>query len=108
MYKKYGYGGKCPILKQEYDRRGKTNKGLDKYENLDNRNLSALPSSLKKYLGKYAIKSSSMLELFAELMTRITAEALDKDLRVVKNPLDNLPKDLPKDVKYEFERIIDI
>ena len=108
MYKKYGYGGICPVLKEEYDRAGKVNKGLNKYESLNNRDMSALPDSFKKFIGKYAIISNSMLELFAELMTKITTMSLDKDLKVIKNPLDNLPKDLPNDVKYELERIMDI
>jgi len=107
MYKKYGYGGKCPILKEQYNKAG-LNKGLKKYESLGHRDMSFIPEDFQKLIGKYAIKSGSMLELFAELMTKITAEALDKDLKVIKNPLDNLPKDMPKEIKFELERIMDI
>ena len=108
MYKKYGYEGECPILRKEYHKECTNNKGLKKYESLAKRDLSEVPKEFKKYVGRYAIKSNSMLETFAELMTKITTEALDKDLNVIKNPLDNLPKNMPKDIKYELERLLDI
>ena len=49
-----------------------------------------------------------MLEVFAELMTKITAESLSKDLKVIKNPMDNIPKDFPELYKKETEKILNI
>lgn len=108
IYKKYGYEGICPVLSKEYRRPG-LNKGVKKLDSLDtSRDLTTLPKDFKKYIGSYAIRTNSYLELLAELMTKITTLSLDKDLNVVKNPLDNLPKDLPKEVKCELEKFLDI
>ena len=57
---------------------------------------------------EYAIKTNSYLEVFAELMTKITTQALDKDLKVIRNPLDNLPVNMPQNIRYELERILEI
>ena len=107
IYKKYGYEGACPVLSKEYKKVG-VNKGLKKYESLDNRDCSTFPKSFKKYIGDYAIKKNSYLEVFAELMTKITTLSLDKNLKVIKNPLDNLPKNMPPNIQYELERILEI
>ncbi len=107
MYKKLGYEGECPILRDEYHKEG-VNNGLTEYERLSNVDLKDLPESFKRYIGSYAIEENSLLEVFAELMTKITTDSLDKNLNVIKNPLDNLPKDLPEKVKFELERTLDI
>ena len=107
MYKKYGYEGKCPILRDAYQKSEKDD-GLQRYENMDKTNFSSLPDDFVKYIGEYAVKPNSMLEMFAELMTKITTLSLDKKLNVIKNPLDNLPNNLPKEVKNILEDLLDI
>ncbi len=104
IYKQKGYEGKCPFLRQKYYKEGA--RGLDSV-NIQS-NLFGISSGVAKHIGNYAFFSRSMLEVFAELMTKITAEALDKNLRVIKNPLDNIPKDFPKEYKKEVEQILKI
>ena len=56
-------------------------------------------------IGQYA--SKSYLELFAEILTKITTESLDtENLRLKNNPMDNLvklPTSLKKFIKKELE-----
>lgn len=103
IYKQKGYEGECPVLKQKYYKEGAG--GLD---TILTQSLLGVSSNVVKFIGNYAFFSRSMLEVFAELMTKITTEALNKDLKVIKNPLDNIPKDFPKEYKHEIEKILKI
>ena len=104
IYKKYGYEGQCPILRENYHKDG-MNKGIKKYKSLDNRDKSSLSDEFKRYIGKYAWIQGNMHELIAELLTKITVNSLDKNLNIIKNPLDNLPKDIPLIVREQLERV---
>ena len=103
---KMGYEGECPVLKAKYGR--KNANGLSYMETKSN--LPDVPDSdiLTEQIGRYAANSFSLMEIFSELMTKITVEALDKKVNVVKNPMDNLPKKLPDFYKKEIEEILNI
>jgi len=108
IYKKYGYDGICPVMKKMYP--NKKPSGLEKAKEIDS-NLYILPEDkayIEKYLGKYSVAEGSLFEIFAELMTKITTQSLDKNLNVIKNPLDNLPNDLPKFFRKFLENTLNI
>lgn len=104
ILKKKGYEGKCPILKTKYYKENAN--GLDSI-NIQS-NLFGISTKVADNIGRYAVFSRSMLEVFAELMTKITADSLNKDLKVVKNPMDNIPKDFPEFYKKQIEMILNI
>lgn len=104
ILKNKGYEGKCPVLKEKYFKENAH--GLDSI-NVQT-NLFGISTKVADSIGRYAVFSCSMLEVFAELMTKITAESLNKDLKVVKNPMDNIPKNFPKIYKNEIEKVLNI
>ena len=104
IFKQKGYEGNCPVLKGMYGKEGAN--GLSVIGVLSN--LPDISAKAAESIGKYAVFSRSMLEVFAELMAKITAEALDKDLNVVKNPMDNIPKEFPNVYKKQIEEILKI
>jgi len=106
IFKKFGYEGSCPILSERYGKEGA--KGLDVISIQTNLPFLPFGKVLQKEVGRYAASSRSMFEVFAELMTRITVEALDKNINVIKNPLDNMPKKLPYFYKRKIEEILNI
>ena len=106
IFNKHGYEGNCPILKSRYGKEGAN--GLDVISVQTNLPFLPFGNDLKKEIGGNAASSRSMFEVFAELMTRITVEALDKKVNVVKNPMDNMPEKLPKFYKNKIEEILNI
>lgn len=107
IYKKYGYEGNCPIMKQIYHK--PCSCGLKKIEELDKCNISKSDKFyLNNFLGTYPVNQSSLLEIFAEFMTKITTKSLDEDLNIIKNPLDNIPKDFPVNLKKFLEETLDV
>lgn len=104
ILKNKGYEGDCPVLRSKYFKE-KAN-GLDSI-NIQT-NLFGIATKVGDNIGNYAVFSRSMLEVFAELMTKITAESLDKNLNVIKNPKDNIPKDFPEPYKKEIEKLLNI
>ena len=106
IFKQKGYEGDCPILREQYYKKNANGlQSIDIQTNLPN-----LPEAriLEKLIGRYAANSRSMMEVFAELMTQMTVKSLDKDLNIIKNPLDNLPKDLPAVYKKKVEKILNV
>ena len=104
IFKQKGYEGDCPVLKEMYHKEGAN--GLDSLDLQSN--LPGISTKVAESIGKYAVFSRSMLEVFAELMAKITAEALDKNLNVVKNPMDNIPKNFPESYKKQIEEVLNI
>ena len=106
VFNKYGYEGSCPVLKSKYGKEDA--RGLDVISVQTNLPFLPFGKDLRNAVGGYAASSRSMFEVFAELMTRITVEALDKKINVIKNPMDNMPKKLPKFYKTKIEEILNI
>ena len=106
IFEKMGYEGNCPVLRSKYGRENAY--GLREIRHQANLQNPPDKKELSRHIGTYAAYSNSVMEIFAELMTKITAEALDKNINVIKNPLDNIPKELPKFYKLKTEEILNI
>ena len=106
IYKRDGYEGECPILRKQYYKKGAHGKSTINVIT----NLPSFPNreELAKKIGVYAAFSHSLMEVFAELMTKLTVKSLDSKLNVTKNPLDNMPQDLPKSVTIHLEKFLGI
>ncbi len=106
VYKQKGYEGNCPILRKEYYKENA--KGLALTELLMNFPYIPEREKIQTLIGRYAASSNSLIEIFAELMAKITVESLNKNLQIVKNPLDNIPKDLPFSIKLKIEELLKV
>lgn len=106
IFSKYGYEGKCQVLLKQYKKENAC--GIQKLDEMNDYFCYNVDKSLINAVGTYAAKSDSLLEMFAELMSGITTKSLDKNLNVIKNPLDNIPKDCPKFVKDMVEETLNI
>ncbi len=105
IYQKFGYEGDCEITREAY----KNSKALFpsglKYANSMNKipPIEDMPI-IFRFLGRYAAKSK--MELFAETLTKLTAECVDeKTLELKTNPLNklkNYPTCISKYVKGEL------
>ena len=110
VYKSQGYEGNCPVLKAKYFKPEAN--GLDMLQDgdimydvaLDNK----LQNLIKRLVSKYAAYNYKYSEFFAELMTMITIKSLDFKLNPIKNPLDNIPQKLPKNLKFYIEAALNI
>lgn len=108
IFQKYGYEGNCPVLKEQYSKQGAC--GLDilsKHDILFDA-LFNYQEDVGKLISDYAAEYCFKSEIFAELMSMITAKSLDRKLNPTKNPLDNLPKNLPLCIKNMVEELLNI
>ena len=64
--------------------------------------------NIEKNISAYAASTSSRSEIFAELMSKITAKSLNSRLEPVTNPLDFIPKNLPKSVQKLIQETLEI
>lgn len=108
IFTKFGYEGDCPVLREKYYKQDAG--GLEKLLRKDNMYSVKLLYSdkVKKYISEYAVDTSLRSEIFAELMSKITAKSLDKKLNIIKNPLDNIPQKLPPVIKMYIEEMLEI
>ena len=107
IYKKFGYEGEGSLPKAKYYRANAT--GIEKIE--DYADIYIYPQKrryLEKNFGQYSAETGSLLEMFAEVMTQITTKSLNKNLKLVNNPLDYLPKNMPRFLRRFIEENLEI
>ena len=110
IYKKHGYEGKCPVLRAKYYKP----KADGLYITQDRDVIAGsflnpkFRAKVSKLVSKYAGNSCLYSEFFSELMTKITIKSLDSKLRPVKNPLDNIPRELPASLRKYIERTLNV
>lgn len=108
IYKTHGYEGECPILKARF---GKQNAdGLEILQNKDffTNEFSLYEDEISTQISEYAVSERLISEVFAETMSKIVAESLDKNLNIIKNPLDNIPKNFPSKIKKFLEKTLEV
>ena len=94
IFNKYGYEGNCPYAKSLYPSNGAT--GLKKVSEMSVPLENSIRKNAQDAFGSHS--QISKLELFAEGMTKLITDSIDKKtLSVRKNPLDGLNK-LPKNI----------
>ena len=103
IYKKYGYDGNCPFAQSLYS---KTKIGglhlLNNWTTNINMN-NNIKNLAYNELGSYS--TTSIMEFFAETLTKIIKQSLNKNCELKNNPLDKLIQFNP-DLKKFFERIL--
>lgn len=107
-FRKFGYEGNCPITKAQYGKPKAS--GLKKLLRRDIMFdvLLCYEDFVKKNISDYAAKNCLRSEIFAELMSKITAKSLNSKLEPITNPLDFIPKNLPKSIQRLLEETLEI
>ncbi len=110
IYEKYGYEGKCPVLRAKYYKPEANGLYITQEKDVITNFLlnPQIREQVCKFVSKYAGKTCLYSEFFAELMSKITINSLDSKLNPIKNPLDNIPKGLPLPLKEYVEKILNI
>lgn len=109
FFKQHGYEGNDPALREKYYRPDASGISSLKYNDKMWDVYFYHKKEVEDKISSYAVETEcSSAEIFAELMAKITAMSLDKNLNVTKNPLDNMPKDLPKSVTDMVEELLNI
>lgn len=92
LFERYGYEGNCPYCKLLYNNNLQC--GLGKIEQLStNVFTNEEKNMLQLFLGNYAAKSNSIMEVFAEVWTQLITENInDKKLLLENHPFKNLSR----------------
>lgn len=108
IFKKFGYEGDSPEMLEKYGKEGAC--GLKKLVKEDFKFDILLIHNdiIAKTISEYAAETCSCSEIFAELMSMITAKSLNRKLQPTTNPLDYIPKNLPKSVHELIEETLEI
>lgn len=107
IFKNFGYEGDCPVISEKYGKKGGS--GLKKlHEDFMYDIFYIHKNKVAKYISKYAASQCCLTEIFAELMSKITVKSLNSKLQPTTNPLDYIPKDLPKSIKKCLKETLEI
>lgn len=102
IYNKFGYGGKCEYMTQQYPNKIQTKSGFDIVEKLSGQHLSEKENEIVyDELGEYATKPENQyFEVFSEAVTKFICNSLS-GVKIIKNPTD-----LFKQTSKDFQNII--
>ena len=102
IYNKFGYGGSCYYLNNQYPPTNINIRGIDIIKQLQTKKLTSKENEIVfDTLGEYStLPENQYLEIFSETFTKLICESLD-GVELVHNPIESFKK-LP----VEFQKIL--
>ena len=110
IYKKYGYGGKCPFTKEKYPIKNLGKSGVAIMKELQVKSFSKEENNtIKEFLGEYSTHPINQYhEVFAEFFTKLICDTLsEKTALPVKNPKDEIKK-YPKELLSIITKVLQV
>lgn len=105
IYSKYGYGGTCKFMHQQYPTKYSKVNGFDIIKNLADKQLTEKENEIIfEELGEYSTRPvNQYFEIFSEAVTKYICESLS-GVKLIKNPID-LFKNSSKEFQNIFKKV---
>lgn len=104
IYNEFGYEGNCPLTKEIFNKGIKHPCGLKKVHEMNTAFNKENTELIKKSVGNYAAQSK--MELFSEVLTKITTDCIDDEMSLTSNPIEklgNYPEPINMFIKNELK-----
>lgn len=106
IYNKFGYGGSCYYLNNQYPPTNINIRGIDIIKQLQTKKLTSKENEIVfDTLGEYStLPENQYLEIFSETFTKLICESLD-GVELVYNPIESFKK-LPDEFQKILKKVI--